>query len=49
MEQVEVEIGGCNPYPIFPENKTETESTITISPNFLRESKEIFKSWKRGV
>ena len=46
MDQVEVESGGCNPWPIFSENKTETEDTISISYDFLRESKEIFANWK---
>ncbi len=38
--------GGCNPYPIFPENKTETADAISISYDFLRESSGIFARWK---
>lgn len=46
VEQVEIESGGCNPWPIFAENKTETEDSITISYDFLSESREIFDNWK---
>jgi uncharacterized membrane protein len=45
-EQVEVESGGCNPVPIFPENKTVTDESITVSKDFLTESKVIFENWK---
>ncbi|MGN0341648.1 MAG: DUF2318 domain-containing protein [Roseburia sp.] len=46
MDQVEVQSGGCNPWPIFPENKTVTDDTIEISYDFLKESEEIFSNWK---
>ncbi len=46
MGRVEVEAGGCNPWPIFDENKTVTEESITIPYAFLAESKEIFQNWK---
>lgn len=46
MDRVEVEAGGCNPWPIFDENKTVTEDSITISYGFLKESKGIFANWK---
>lgn len=46
IDQVEVESGGCNPWPIFAENKTVTEENIEISYDFLQESKEIFANWK---
>jgi hypothetical protein len=42
-----VEAGGCNPRPIFPENKTVTDETITISSEFLEESKGIFANRER--
>jgi uncharacterized membrane protein len=48
MSQVEVRSGGCNPVPIFPQNKTVTDTTITISKDFLKEAKVIFARWKRG-
>lgn len=48
MNRVEVEAGGCNPWPIFDQNKTVTEDSITISSDFLKESKQIFANWKRS-
>ena len=41
--------GGCNPWPIFSENKTVTEEQISISYDFLSASKEIFANWKTAV
>lgn len=49
VDQVEVQTGGCNPWPIFPENKTVTEDTIEISYDFLAESSAIFANWKAQV
>lgn len=46
IDQVEIESGGCNPWPIFEENKTVTEDTIGISYDFLQESEAIFANWK---
>ncbi len=46
MEQVEVQSGGCNPVPIFPEWKTVDEENITISQSFLKEASVIFSNWK---
>lgn len=43
---VEVSKGGCNPVPIFNENKTVDTSNITISNSFLQKSKKIFENWK---
>ena len=43
---MEVTRGGCNPVPIFSENKTVDETNITISNEFLTESKAIFANWK---
>jgi uncharacterized membrane protein len=48
MSQVERQAGGCNPVPIFPANKTISDSTITISQEYLKQAKAIFASWKRG-
>ena len=45
--QVEVLSGGCNPVPIFPENKTVDAEKITISADFLAEAKGIFANWKK--
>jgi uncharacterized membrane protein len=48
MNQVERRAGGCNPVPIFPANKTVTNSTITISREYLQQARGIFASWRRG-
>jgi uncharacterized membrane protein len=47
MSQVERQTGGCNPVPIFPANRTITDSTITISKEYMQKAKVIFASWKR--
>lgn len=44
--QIEVESGGCNPWPIFDQDKTVTGTDITISQNFLEGSVKIFSNWK---
>ncbi|MDR2357693.1 MAG: DUF2318 domain-containing protein [Oscillospiraceae bacterium] len=46
MSQVEIESGGCNPWPIFDENKTVTDESITISYDLLRQATQIFANWK---
>lgn len=43
---VEVSKGGCNPVPIFDENKAVDETNITVSKDFLKEAKAIFENWK---
>lgn len=48
MDQVEIESGGCNPWPIFDENKTVTDDEISISYDFLVEAQRIFANWKRN-
>jgi uncharacterized membrane protein len=48
MSQVEVRSGGCNPIPIFRDYKTVTDTTITISKEFLKEAKAFFARWRRG-
>jgi uncharacterized membrane protein len=45
-DQVELQSGGCNPVPIFPENKTVSDESITISEEFLGEARVIFSNWK---
>lgn len=48
MDQVEIESGGCNPWPIFDKNKTVTADEISISYDFLAESERIFANWKEN-
>ncbi len=46
VDQVEVTKGGCNPVPIFEDQKTETDDTITISDDVLAQYKTLFSNWK---
>jgi hypothetical protein len=46
MDDVETSSGGCNPVPIFPENKTVTADAFEISYDFLKEAAAIFANWK---
>ena len=46
VDQVEIESGGCNPWPIFPEDKTVTDDAVSISYEYLREATQIFANWK---
>jgi len=43
---VQVSKGGCNPVPIFSEDKAEDNTNITISKDFLTQTKGIFDNWK---
>ncbi len=47
-DRIEVESGGCNPWPIFDKNKTITAGGISISYDFLSKTKDIFANWKSG-
>ena len=40
--------GGCNPYPIFPEDRADTEDTVTISYDFLKSAEGLFTRWKEN-
>ncbi|MDR1358524.1 MAG: DUF2318 domain-containing protein [Coriobacteriales bacterium] len=46
--EVEVQSNGCNPWPIFAEDKTVTDEAITLSYDFLSESTRVFANWKRS-
>lgn len=46
-DQVERQTGGCNPWQISAENKTQTEDTIRIGYDFLKESSSVFTNWKQ--
>lgn len=48
VDQVEIQAGGCNPWPIFAENKTVNDEFIEISYDFLNEAKALFANWKVG-
>ena len=47
-EDVGVLSGGCNPYPIFPEDRADTEDTVTISYDFLKSAEGLFTRWKEN-
>jgi hypothetical protein len=46
MDEVEVRSGGCNPVPIFAQDKTVSDTAITIPRAYLAEAKDIFANWK---
>lgn len=46
VDQIEIQTGGCNPWPIFEEDKIITDETIEITYDFLSASKAIFENWK---
>lgn len=46
VEQIETSSGGCNPYPIFEENKLVSEDSVVISYDYLKEAIGIFANWK---
>ena len=46
VDQIEVETGGCNPVPIFPEERTQTDTEILLSYEQLKEAAQIFANWK---
>lgn len=47
-DQVGLESGGCNPVPIMDNDRKITDTSITISYDFLKNYKEIFAQWKTG-
>lgn len=46
VDQIEKEKGGCNPVPIFEENKKDDGTNIVISKDLLAQAKELFANWK---
>ena len=48
-EEVGVETGGgCNPWPITAENRSETADSIEISYETLAGARQIFSNWSKG-
>ena len=47
-EDVGVLSGGCNPYPIFAENREDTEDTVRIPYAFLSDATGLFTRWKEN-
>jgi len=46
VDQVEIKTGGCNPLPIFEDEKTTTSSEITVPYETLKKSETFFANWK---
>jgi uncharacterized membrane protein len=47
MDMIEQQRGGCNPVPIYKENKSEDGENIIISKEFIEQNKELFTdNWK---
>ncbi len=46
VDQVGIEAGGCNPWPIFEQDRTITDSSLLLSYDYLNNSRGIFASWK---
>lgn len=47
-EDVGVLSGGCNPYPIFAEDREDTEDTVKIAYDYLNDAKGLFARWKEN-
>ncbi|MGM9558362.1 MAG: Fe-S-containing protein [Oscillospiraceae bacterium] len=46
VDQVEIESGGCNPWPIFAGNMRVTDETATIGHDYLKQAAQLFANWK---
>lgn len=47
MDMIEQQRGGCNPVPIYKEDKTDDGTNIIISKDFIEQNKELFTdNWK---
>ena len=47
-EDVGVLSGGCNPYPIFAEDRQDSEDSVRISYDYLSSSSGLFERWKEN-
>ena len=45
-EDVGVLSGGCNPYPIFAEDREDSEDSVRISYDYLSAASGLFERWK---
>lgn len=47
-EDVGVLSGGCNPYPIFAEDRRDSEDSVRISYDYLSSASGLFERWKEN-
>ena len=47
-EDVGVVSGGCNPYPIFAEDREDSEDSVRISYDYLSSASGLFECWKEN-
>lgn len=47
VDQVEIKTGGCNPLPIFENEKKTTDSEISVPYETLKKSESFFVNWKK--
>ena len=47
-EDVGVLSGGCNPYPIFAEDRQDSEDSVRISYDYLSSASGLFERWKEN-
>lgn len=47
-EDVGVLSGGCNPYPIFAEDRQDSEDSVRISYDYLSSVSGLFERWKEN-
>ncbi|MGN1418967.1 MAG: DUF2318 domain-containing protein [Acutalibacteraceae bacterium] len=48
LSQVGITSGGCNPYPILSQDRTQTADSIELSYDFLTANKALFATWKNN-
>lgn len=48
MKDVQVTKGGCNPLPIPDEDKTVSDTSITIHSDYLADATQVFANWKNA-
>ena len=46
VDQIELQVGGCNPVQILSGDKTVTEDGVSISYELLEKYRVIFSNWK---
>lgn len=47
ISDVEIVKGGCNPVPIFKENKQEDATNIVLAADFMSQNTSLFAKWKK--